>query len=56
MEIKPQIYSFWAHMDDEFTVLSLTYGRILNYNIDKGFYVGVTMLNFYIGLNIRTSK
>ena len=52
--IKLQAHSYWNDMDDEFTVLSLSYGRIKNYNIDKGFYAGITILCFYIGILVRS--
>jgi len=51
--IKLQAHSYWQDMDDEFTALSFSYGRIKNYNIDKGFYLGVTILCFYFGIIIR---
>jgi hypothetical protein len=54
--LSTKIINYWNDLEDEIIILSGSYGRIKNYNIDIGFYIGVTMLNIYFGLNILTNK
>ncbi len=54
--LNTKIINYWKDLEDEIIVLSGSYGKIYNYNVEIGFYVGLTVLNVYFGLNILNKK
>jgi hypothetical protein len=56
MFIKYQFMNNWVDISERIDIVSFTYDWIYNYNIKKGFYISIILLNFELIIYFLNKK